>query len=366
MAGDKNTASDTYSKEQANFYDSLIADPNEIYTQDTLTCCALIEYILNTQPQIKTAGKKVILYATRTIKANHSTLARITTNIKEQLIHAQPQQSATTYAAALSKSQQPPQATSPQEIPPKPAMKTVVIKPVNKTAPAMIDYELKEHLKTTKNKHKLNSIKYYEKAVVLKLASNSAPESVVNEFNNNPKLSKLGTAYTPKALDPTIVIKNISTDTELDTLTSQICNNNEELTGLKDEMRFMFALKDNTQHKTISLAFRVSPKVFHIISHLLNFRVYLDSQCCQVRHQVFVRQCQKCFSFHHNTKECTEKAQCCNKCSEEKTPKHKCTTIRCLNCAVKGIEDKDHLANKKECPLYAAQTQRIMEQTAFR
>ena len=244
---------------------------------------------------------------------------------------------------------------------------TIIINSSNNTSTTIIESQIKSLIKSSPNKYKINHIKSTNKTVIIKTPKNTInTNKLIKEINNNPKTNHLFNAYTPKAKDPTIVIKNVSTDTEIDSIINQICDHNEELTGLQNEIKFIFKINQD-KPKTMNLAFRVSPKIFHIISNQLSNRIFLPTQCCIVQHKIFIRQCQKCFLFNHKTSECINNHLCKN-CGKEKTDNHICSHINhCPNCS-KSIKHKDntnHLPNTKQCPIYSTQIQYIHEQTQY-
>ncbi|CAF5181505.1 unnamed protein product, partial [Rotaria magnacalcarata] len=58
-----------------------------------------------------------------------------------------------------------------------------------------------------------------------------------------------------------------------------------------------------------------------------------------------ISKCMKCFSHHHNTKECNSQVQLCIRCGLNHPFNNNCQNeIKCVNC------DQDHYAGHSECP----------------
>ncbi|OTF83162.1 hypothetical protein BLA29_001551 [Euroglyphus maynei] len=247
--------------------------------------------------------------------------------------------------------------------------RTIIIKPNNNVAPQLIENKVKTILKNSNKKVKINKIFSKQTCVIIKTANNEQiSEELIDQINSHKDTKNVCSAYSPKLRDPTIVLKNVSTEIDLLNLTQQIVDCNEELTDLKNEIKFLFKMKhgDHTA-KHMNIVLRVSPKVHHIITNTLNNKMYLDYQCCQVQTKLFVRQCQKCFKFNHKTQECRNH-QFCKTCGQEKQNNHICpNTLSCSNCktSIKFKNNTAHSPNNEHCPIYKAQLEKLYEQTNF-
>ncbi|XP_075676115.1 uncharacterized protein LOC142645009 [Dermatophagoides pteronyssinus] len=255
------------------------------------------------------------------------------------------------------------------QFPQKSEEKTIIVKSNNNVAPQIIESKIKSLIKQSNKKTKINKIFSKRNCVVIKTVNNeSTYEDLINQINSNNETKNDCTAYCPKMRDPTIMLKNVSTDTDLLNLNQQIVDCNEELAAFKDEIKFLFKMKygDHTA-KHMNIVLRVSPNVHHIITNTLNNRIYLDYQCCYAQTKLFVRQCQKCFQFGHKTTDCHNHV-ICKGCGLEKQNNHTCSSILCCsNCktSTKFNNNTAHSPNNEHCPIYKAQMERLYEQTNF-
>lgn len=247
--------------------------------------------------------------------------------------------------------------------------KTIIIKPSNEAPPQIVENKIKNILKQAQNKIKINKIFSNQKCVIIKTPNDEQiSESLINQINSHETTKDECNAYAPKMRDPTILVKNVSCETDLDNLPKEIVECNEELADSIKEIDFCFEMKhgDRTA-KHMNVVLRVSPRVYHIITSKLNNRIYLNYQCCQIQTKLFVRQCQKCFQFNHKSNDCKNQIKC-KSCGEDKNNNHSCQgNITCINCknSVKHKNNTDHLPNTVQCPLYKLQLDRLYEQTKF-
>ncbi|OTF83540.1 hypothetical protein BLA29_004050 [Euroglyphus maynei] len=159
--------------------------------------------------------------------------------------------------------------------------KTIIVKPNDNIPPQIIENKIKNIIKNSTTKTKVNTIFSKKRCVIIKTPNNDTDcEQLLNQINTNAETKNACQAYEPKKRDPTILIKNVTSDTDLLTITQQMVEHNPELEGLKDQMKFLFKLKhgDHTA-KHMNIVFRVSPQVYHIMTTQMNNRIYLDFQC---------------------------------------------------------------------------------------
>lgn len=251
---------------------------------------------------------------------------------------------------------------------------TIIIKPTNNNSLTDIENKVKAIVRASGPKCKINAIINNRKVIVVKKPKDSTTASLLDEINNDISTSDLCSAYTPTLKDPTIIIKHISSGTDLNGIVNEMMNMNDELKDQSEGIRFLFPLKNNNNslgesHRpgTIDAAFRVSPAAYEIIKTKLHMRIYLVGQCCTVRDKVFVRQCQNCFKFDHKTNDC-RLAKTCRICGETKTLDHSCCNKKnCSNCS-KSPQHKastDHFPNTESCPIYKLQITRVQERTQY-
>lgn len=246
---------------------------------------------------------------------------------------------------------------------------TIIVKPKENIAPQLIENKIKNIIKKSNTKTKINTIFSKKSVVVIKTPVNDTNcEQLISQINSNEDTKDECQAFIPKKRDPTILIKNVTADTDLLTISQQITEHNPELEGLKDQIKFLFKLKygDHTA-KHMNIVFRVSPQVYHIMTTQMNNRIYLDFQCCNVQTKIFVKQCQKCFNFNHKTQDCRNQA-ICKTCGEHKQANHSCSqNVCCKNCknSTRHKNDTSHLPNTEHCPMYKIQMERLKEQTQY-
>lgn len=341
----------------------LLSNPSKITELSIEECCNILDNCLNSDKRTLSRYVEVMKNVTNTIRIINNNNNTYIHEIVNQIKHNTNTINTPSFAQVVkmpSPQTQPAQTKEPEN--------TIIIKPKNNTNPTIIQAKIKTLLKNSSNKHKINNI-YNTKNVVVIKTPNTPNDMLIDEINNTADTNTHCTAYTPKPLEPTIVIKNIPTDTDLSTIITEITNMNQELQGLDKEFKLMFQLKNHTQtniSKSTSIAFRVSPKVYNIIKTQLHNRVYLHTQCCTVQEKIFVKQCQKCFLFNHRTIDCKAKPQC-KQCGGEKSPNHTCNNTCCTNCkkSDKHKTNTNHLPNTENCPIYQSQIQRIKDKTQY-
>lgn len=247
--------------------------------------------------------------------------------------------------------------------------KTIIVKPNDSTPPQIIENKIKEIIKKSNTKTKINSIYSKQTCVIIKTPNNDKDcDQLLNQINSDAETKNTCKAYEPKKRDPTILIKNVASDTDLLKLAEQIAECNPELEGLEDDMEYLFKLKYSDTAKHMNVVLKTSPKVYHIITTQMNNRIYLDFQCCNIQTKIFIRQCQKCFSFNHKKGDCKNRP-ICKTCGEHKEDNHSCSgNTCCINCknSTKYKNDTSHSPNTEHCPIYKTQVERSKEQTQYR
>ncbi len=242
-----------------------------------------------------------------------------------------------------------------------------------------MEIKTKEVIRSSNTNFKINKIINNGNVLIIKKQKSPNTSELVSLINSNTDTSTLGSAYTPKLREPTLVFSGIPIDTDLQNLVSTVTRKNEALKGLDKEFTFLFTIKkgnhnnNNTQPQgsqrpaSSDLVFRVSPKVYQIIKDQLNFRIYLDTEGFNVQDRVFVKQCQNCYKYGHKTVECRN-VQICRSCGKEKKEGHACEGHRCCTNCGKSERyklDADHFPNTIHCPFYQSQMQRLRDQTQY-
>ncbi|KAF7496023.1 hypothetical protein SSS_09226 [Sarcoptes scabiei] len=255
-------------------------------------------------------------------------------------------------------------------------LKTIIVKSIsesNQIPPAIIDSKVKKIINDSNIKAKIVNIKANKSSVVIKSADDDSKniENLINKINSHSINGNTFKAYSPKKLDPTVVIKGVSIDNDITTIVSQITKNNSEfdkIVNINDKIKFIFKMK-NRNPRLMDVVLRVAPEVFQIISQQLKNNIYIDFQSCRVEYKVIVKQCQRCYQYNHRTLEC-KNTPICKSCSNEKSPNHHCESnhIRvCINCKNHNAykNDTNHAPNTEHCPIYLSHIKRILDQTNF-
>lgn len=250
--------------------------------------------------------------------------------------------------------------------------KTIIIKSTipNQVQPKIIESKIKKIISDTKSNAKITKITTNKSAVVIHSVENNQEnfDKLIKNLNEHSSNGNQFKAFTPKKLDPTIVIKNVSIDNNITTIIPQLINNNPQLQNQDKNIKFLFKMK-SFNPKNMNLVFRVSPETFRIINDQMNNFVFIDFQRCQVEHKVLVRQCQKCFLFNHKTADC-KNSPVCKHCSSPKDTNHKCANEQqkcCSNCKNSKLHknDTNHHPNSDQCPIYRTQITRLIERTQY-
>lgn len=283
--------------------------------------------------------------------------------------------------ASIVKSSPTPTTTKPLNLTPE---DTIIVKPNNPGSVNVMENHIKEIIKSSTTNFKVDKVINNKNVVIIKTKKSPATAELINQINSDNNVSSLGSAYTPKPRDPTIVLRGIPIDTDLLNIVSTITRKNEALNGLDKEIIYLFTIKhgarprhDHNQQSQQSqhsqrpgasdLVFRVTPKVYQIIKEQLKFRLYLETEGFNVQDKVFVKQCQNCYLYGHKTADCRNK-QICRSCGKEKEEGHTCTGPRCCsNCgkSERFKSDADHFPNNTQCPIYQSQIQRLRERTQY-
>ncbi|KAI7690511.1 hypothetical protein SSS_07628 [Sarcoptes scabiei] len=104
--------------------------------------------------------------------------------------------------------------------------KTIVIRSTsdaNPVNPTIMDNKVKKIISESKIKAKIVNIKTTKSSVIINSAdeNNENIENLIKSINNHSMNNNSFKAYTPRKLDPTIVIKGVSIDNNITTIISQ-------------------------------------------------------------------------------------------------------------------------------------------------
>lgn len=211
-------------------------------------------------------------------------------------------------------------------------------------------------------KFKINKVIKSKRGTIIKLPKEENIDQLIEEFKKIDQINNSANIYVPTPRDPTIVLKSINKLTCLTDLPIILCSMNSQLSGFENKIKVLFAMKSNSS--THDVVLRVSPIVYETVKPLK--RLYTDFQVTEIRDKVLVRQCQNCYLFDHNSKNCS-KPKVCNTCG--KIGDHDCSlTVRCANC-VNHPKFKflslNHKPNNKECPIYLDQINKLIQRTCY-
>lgn len=222
-------------------------------------------------------------------------------------------------------------------------------------------------VRKTKPNLKINKVIRYSKGNILKVPNTDDLDTLIEFFKKYDAISNAAKVFVPTPRDPTIVLKKVNKFTEAKELPKILAQVNDELSGLEDEIRFLFEMRSMSQFRDVVL--RVSPKVFQLIS--ANDTVFTEYEAVKFEFKVFVKQCKHCFQFNsHRSMDCPSKTNAtCADCGERGS--HNCSKInKCTNCSsyfrTTSPDQLNHRPNSHECPLYKRQAEKLIQQTAFK
>jgi len=244
---------------------------------------------------------------------------------------------------------------------------TLIIKAkpnANKDTVANIVFTSIDNIRKTKKNIKINKIIRSKTGAIIKTPTTTNIDELIEQFKAQDQLSAIAQVYKPKYLDPLIVLKSISKQQDITTISKDLCDINPQLDGLAKEIKVLFATKNTGP--THNIFIRASPKVYEIFSNNNN-NLYLNYEAIRWSKTIHVKQCQNCMCFNpdHKTHECN-KERMCKTCGIYGN--HECTNIqKCGNCS-KHPHHKDHCNHKPNninCPLYAAQHKKTESLTCY-
>ena len=247
---------------------------------------------------------------------------------------------------------------------------TILITAKQNCSPVTVALQSAEAIKAIRSKKKtlkINKLIKTNKGAILKIPRDEDIDNLINEFNQIDNLTEHATIYKPKKLDPIVVLKSVSKQTNTDNLPKLICdaNLNPLLAGCEKKLKVMFVIKSQREYQDVVL--RVNPHVYEILMSL--GYVYTDFEKIIVKNKILVKQCQKCFKFGHTTNQC-ENPSLCVKCGRTADTNHNCPdTHRCINCASHAKyknHDLNHPPNKPLCPVYNDQIKRLINMTCYK
>lgn len=253
----------------------------------------------------------------------------------------------------------------------------------NKEAPALIIVEKPEDESTDEErKNKMQELKkaaIQSKASVKKSFSTKSGKTVLvlsNEKSKEAMLPHVNKLFatskinTPVPKLPTISIPFIEGNFEKGELIEALNNQNED-NGLffdadNAQVIFISPMKDQGNDGLHQAVIRVSEELRERIKANGN-RIFLGSSSCPVYDRFFVKRCNSCQGFHHFHRDC-KKNQICGKCAG-KHDTRQCeadsTSYKCINCAIGGFANTNHMASSYNCPAYIAEQEKLKKSIHF-
>ena len=174
--------------------------------------------------------------------------------------------------------------------------------------------------------------------------------------------------YQPKPRLPTLLMKGVSKDIEIDEFKSNLCDLNDiDPSGITN----YFPLKGNRNSPTVDNVIRTTPETFQLIESK-NFELFIGNQVCRLRRRVLVDQCQTCFGFGHSKANCNKQNAhpICSHCGvqDENHNCDKAQPMSCYNCHKHNFfstKPHNHRPNHIDCPLYKRRHDQIESQTVY-
>lgn len=264
-----------------------------------------------------------------------------------------------TTTTMASRSHKPVNTTPPEE-------KTTIITAKDGNSVESVQTEVFEKLRNNRlsnnKKFKINKIIKSKKGIIIKSPPTENIDELI-EFFQKENFSEKANIFKPKLLDPVITLKKVSKLTDHTNISTILTKMNQELIGKEDQIKLLFAIKNNDSHHDLVL--RISPDVYSILKKMKN--IYTDYESIRFKDRFYVKQCQNCFAFNadHTTKNCPHPKMCT--CST--IGHHQCSNeLKCPNCANHARfknKDLNHKPNSSICPLYKQRIERVIANTDY-
>ena len=101
---------------------------------------------------------------------------------------------------------------------------------------------------------------------MIKTPIESNIENIIQDLKKNDAIDAAAEIYQQKKLDPVIVLKNVSKLTDPTTIIKIICNMNDTLNNMEDNMKYLFVFKSKDSSNDIVI--HVKPVVYSAIKNL--------------------------------------------------------------------------------------------------
>ena len=169
------------------------------------------------------------------------------------------------------------------------------------------------------------------------------------------------TAHSLSDKEPSISLVGLTEELTKSELMEQIREQNpvmKTLTDAGETFAILFIKKPTDRYKHYQVIARVSPRIRDAIKSNWN-RLYIGIQAIKVYDRFYVKRCNKCNQFGHYAKDCNNQKVCGVCCSEDHESQGcpnkdttDMTTVKCINCRKRGLEENGHKASWFKCPAY--------------
>ena len=169
-----------------------------------------------------------------------------------------------------------------------------------------------------------------------------------------------------KKLLPKIMICNVNTLEDKDTLVEEIIERNNYLEAIEDiEDKISLVFDKDAAGGTKHYILKCHPEVRGLI-YKKGDQINLKWGVYKVRNRYFATMCYHCLKYGHVLGKCPDKEKdpCCRKCAgAHSVGSCSSTEKKCINCVRASKSDQNHSANETCCPMLNAEIANIQSNT---
>jgi len=274
----------------------------------------------------------------------------------------------------------------------KPTVQSLVSTPVAAVAPAapVVSNDKRIIINVGKNKSSNDVIKNAEKSFAEALRSknidaymgnchyNKANGNVIVRVDTNESLDSVVTSMMDKnpsytsvkvsqKMSPKILVSGIPPETAEDkqTLKDKIIAKNDFLNADKEfEVLFTF----NNRAGKLNAVCKIAADSRELVKKLNN-TLKIDYRLCRVYDHLRLSQCSRCCRFGHQRKNCQSISPACTFCGGEhlysNCDKKAESTHKCFNCIAAKVDDVNHNAFSKSCPIYKKEFKKLISKVQY-
>lgn len=225
---------------------------------------------------------------------------------------------------------------------------------------------LKRNINPTQLKVGINSMKALRDGRLI-IGSGRKEDIDILKKNIEDKCSQLLDINIPKLRNPNLIIYNIPEDITTENAAGIIVAQNPEL-NLKEESlmpKFIFKTKRNSRN----LVMEVTPESWRI---LVQKKLKLCWQICNVEDYIKVRRCYKCSRYSHRAQECHGDETCPLCAGNHKLADcaAKANEYKCINCVTYNKHNREqvsesHSSLDKNCPCMISMIRKYKQNTEY-